>query len=213
MRSRNVVDGEDLQSTSVGVARRVWRSASSVARRSRNAASDGHSYSPIRRLVLLIPLAVAAFVVLVDPVRAFEARLTAAILGSRARLSDHATLIIADPGTVQPFAVQISRSCSALPIVLGAVLVGCSFLRSGLGRRLVAVASATVLALGVNALRAGGIVLVGRRRGTDDMVSLHDWVGTVVTVVTACLALALLLWIGTDRRPPGELHARHLGHG
>jgi exosortase/archaeosortase family protein len=168
---------------------------------------EGRGYSPIRRLVLLAPLAVIAFVVLVDPVRGFEAWLTAVILGSRARLADHATLVIADPGTVQPFAVQISRSCSALPMVLGAVVVACSFLRSGLLRRLVAVLAAAVLALGVNALRAGGIVLVGRTRGTDDMVSLHDWVGTVVTVATACLALGLLLWIGTDRRPPSGLGA------
>lgn len=166
--------------------------------------------SPARRLAVLAPLAVLAFVLLVDPVRAFEARLTGVLLGPRARLSNSpGTLIISGTDTVRPFAVEMSRSCSVMSIALGALVIAGSFLRAGPVRRAVAVGAAIAVALALNLGRAIGIILVGRDRGPGDMVAVHDWIGTVITVTTASLSLAVLLIVGTDRRhaaiaPPGD---------
>jgi exosortase/archaeosortase family protein len=162
---------------------------------------------PAFRLVVGSVIAVWVFVHFVDAARAAESHLIAWVLNTVAGptvyvLPGGRLLDIGGPSIY--VAAEITRSCSALSIALGAAVVACALLRCGWIRRLFAILAAVVVAETFNVVRIATTLSVGRARGVDPMVEYHNLIGTAVTVIGAAAAFATMVAIAS----PGRRRAR-----
>jgi exosortase/archaeosortase family protein len=160
------------------------------------------------RLVVGSIVAIWLFIRLVDPVRAAEAHLVGWVLNTvggptvyvlpGARLLD-----IGGPSVY--VAAEVTRSCSALAIALGAAVVAVSMFRCGWPRRILAILAAIVVAETFNVVRIATTLAVGRSRGLNPMVEYHNLIGTAVTVIGAACAFATMVAIASPgRRNPAR---------
>ena len=152
--------------------------------------------SPARRLLVAVPLAIVGFLLLAERVPELEAAMVAFAGGPLASTADHAVLVV-PTGTHQTLSVRLSASCSALSIVIGCAVVAFGLLRAGTARRLVALLAGAAAGVALNTARIVAVILVGKHRGAEQMVLVHDWFGTAFTVVVAAACMALVLWVGT----------------
>lgn len=157
----------------------------------------------------------AVYALLVDRSRFLEAGVVGALLeritGGRVDGSfSQIGLLYVDPAGDGPqFVARITRSCSVLTPIAVVTWVALSASRGRFARRAAGLAASVALLVAVDLVRVGGIVLAGSRFGTDVMVLAHDWLGTLLTLVSLVLGI-LVLWAvsgGRPRRSPAPASA------
>jgi exosortase/archaeosortase family protein len=163
---------------------------------------------PAFRLVVGSAVAVWLFIHLVDPTRDLEARMVAWTLNLAGGPTVYALPggRLVDIGGPSVFiGAEITRSCSALSIALGAAVVAFALFRCSWRRRLAAIAAAVIVAETVNVVRIATTLVVGRTHGVQTMVAYHNLIGTAVTVIGAAAAFAVMVAIAG---PGGQANRR-----
>lgn len=165
--------------------------------------------APVRRAVgrmatvpVVIAIAVAGFLVLIDRWTAVEAwavgGLAGAVGSAEVARSGHQLLVRGDAGT---FVLTVSGWCSSLAPVLGAVAV--AVLAPGLRRRrLRAAASAIAVLMVGNLVRVTAVVVVGADLDVARLEPFHDGPATAFTVVLVLGAAAVMAWSTLPTRAP-----------
>ncbi|ROO85701.1 exosortase/archaeosortase family protein [Actinocorallia herbida] len=93
----------------------------------------------------------------------------------------------------QAFFIQVTPSCSVLPMGAAAVCVSLFLLGGTLRRRIGgALAALTLMAAG-NLPRLVAVIRVGGAAGVPTMVAFHDWVGTVFSYVLLFTTVVFLI--------------------
>lgn len=171
------------------------------------------AWLPAARLIggaAVVYLAYAAFV---DRSRVLEAGVVGDLLetatGGRvnADFASHGILYVDPHGSGDHFAARITRSCSVLtPIALVAWVAICAS-RGRLARRLIGLGVAVSVLVVVDLLRVSLVILTGSRFGGDTMVVTHDWLGTLLTLVSVVVGI-LVLWAVSGGRPSAGLRPK-----
>jgi exosortase/archaeosortase family protein len=152
---------------------------------------------PGLRLLLLVGLAAVAFVLLVDSFRDIEAAIANFVLGPFGGGTRSGGLLILRIDELSSVGLRVGRSCSALAILLGCAVAALGLLRARPSRRGVALLIGAAAGLAANTLRIVALALVARWSSTDTMVQIHDWAGTIFTIVATAACIGLVLWIGS----------------
>ena len=132
-----------------------------------------------------------------DRAREAETTLLMGIVGpfggasSFVRLSGAHILVVSRRST--PFVATVTPSCSALGAVLAFLAVAALLLRGPLHRRAIGFALAAGLCIVANLLRIAIALVIGARVGRHDMVTFHDWFGTVIGMTALFGGFVMLL--------------------
>jgi exosortase/archaeosortase family protein len=150
------------------------------------------------RLGCTIGVAVGAFYVLQEPWRKAEVRTVAGVMSTigmdRAR-HVYGTNVLVAPPHAAPFLAAVTPSCSALGALLAFATIAVFLVPGPLSRRLLAVAAAGLLVVTVNVIRIVLSLGVGVRYGSHAMVTVHDWIGTLLGLFAVMAGFTVFMYL------------------
>jgi exosortase/archaeosortase family protein len=152
------------------------------------------------RLVALLGLGYLAFLLLVDPIRRFEAAVAASTLRSAVSMQvlnlGNGSLAV---GGKETLVTVLTRACSSTAGLVGLAVLAVALRRSSPGRRFAAFCAAAALVFITNVLRIVLVIAVGHSLGRGGLVLTHDWTGPILTLGGAGLGVLVMFRMAIDR--------------
>ena len=150
------------------------------------------------RLACTIGVAVGAFSVLQQPWREAEIRTVAGVLattGMNGATHVYGTSVLVAPPHAAPFLAVVTPSCSALGALLAFSTIALFLVSGPMSRRLLAAGAAGALVVIVNILRIVLSLGVGVHFGSRAMVTVHDWIGTLLGLFAVLAGFTLFMFL------------------
>ncbi len=157
-----------------------------------------HVVNVLVRLTLTFGVTIAAFALLLDPWRKWEASVLARgfeLMGATGASRAFGYQVLVLPDSSRPFLATISPSCSALAALLAFAAISLFLVTGDPKRRLLAFLAASVMVLVCNFLRIGMSIWVGLRTDVNGLTVFHDWVGTAFGLLYVLGGFTLYLWV------------------
>jgi len=150
------------------------------------------------RLVCTIGVAVGGFYLLQEPWRKAEIRTVVGLLSvSDVHRASHVygTSVLVAPEHAAPFLAVVAPSCSALGALLAFSTIAMFLISGPVSRRALAAAAAGALVIVVNLVRIALSLGVGVNYGSQAMVTVHDWIGTLLGLFAVLAGFTVFMYL------------------
>jgi exosortase/archaeosortase family protein len=150
------------------------------------------------RLVCTIGVAVGGFYLLQQPWRKAEIQTVARMMstaGMKGASHVYGTSVLVAPAHAAPFLAVIAPSCSALGALLAFSTIAMFLVSGPASRRAVAAVAAGALVVIVNIVRIALSLGVGVNYGSQAMVTVHDWIGTLLGLFAVLAGFTVFMYL------------------
>jgi exosortase/archaeosortase family protein len=150
------------------------------------------------RLVCTIVVAVGGFYLLQEPWRKAEIRTVSRMLstaGMNRASHVYGTSVLVAPAHAAPFIAVVAPSCSALGALLAFSTIAMFLVSGPRSRRALAALAAGALVVVVNIVRIALSLGVGVNFGSHAMVTVHDWIGTLLGLFAVLSGFTVFMYL------------------
>jgi exosortase/archaeosortase family protein len=150
------------------------------------------------RLVCTLVVVVGGFYLLQEPWRKAEVRTVVGMLSvADVNRASHVygTSVLVAPEHAAPFLAVVAPSCSALGALLAFSTIAMFLVSGPLSRRALAAAVAGLLVVIVNLVRIALSLGVGVNYGSQTMVTVHDWIGTLLGLFAVLAGFTVFMYL------------------